>query len=95
MIEKHSHYEFEIFEYPDDDYPLTKYYYYKIYTDSPDHKLWLGTDVLIESDDMFDTLQEARFAAIGHISKLEDGEEPDYDKEPPSIDWDERRRLGE
>jgi hypothetical protein len=94
-IEKYSLYEFEIFEFPDDDYPDTKYYYYKIYTDDVDHINWMKTNVIRESDEMFDSAQEARFAAIGHISKLEDGTEPDYDKEPASIDWDERRKLGE
>lgn len=95
-IEKYSCYEFEIFEHPDDDYPAyDKYYHYKIYTDDPDHIFYKKTNVLAESDNGYDTAQEARFAAIGHISKLEDGSEPDYDTQPPSIDWDERRRLGE
>lgn len=31
-------------------------------------------DGIIESDDSFDTEQEARFAAIGHIDLLENGE---------------------
>ena len=62
MIEKFHNKEFEIFEYPDDDYPMTKYYYYRIYTGEKDY---------IESDgNMFDAEQEARFAAIGHILQL-------------------------
>ncbi len=72
--EKYSLYEYEIFEYPDDDYPDTKYYEYKIYTDDRDHINWLKTDVLRESGDGFDSAQEARFAAIGHIDSLENGE---------------------
>lgn len=92
---KYSHYEYEIWSYPDDDYPDTQYYYYKILDKGGDHHFWMGTPVIREADEYFDTAQEAEFAAIGHISTLEDGEEPDYYKEPPSIDWDERRRLGE
>jgi len=34
MIETFSKYEYEIFEYPDYDYPMQKYYYYRIYDDS-------------------------------------------------------------
>jgi hypothetical protein len=72
MIDKFNDYEFEVFEYPDDDYPSTKYYYYRIYKD----KYFKN---YIESDgNMFDTEQEARFAAIGHISLLENGEDNVY-----------------
>ena len=67
MSEKYNDYKFEIFEYSDDDYPTTKYYYYRIYNDSQQG--------YIESDgNMFESEQEARFAAIGHISLLEKGE---------------------
>jgi len=31
-------------------------------------------NILVESDEWFDTEQEARYAAIGHISLLENGE---------------------
>ena len=94
--ERYSHYDYEIWAYMDDDYPAdVSHYYYKILDKGGDHQYWTGSAVLCESEDSFDTEQEARFAAIGHISKLEDGEEPDYDKEPQSIDWDERRKLGE
>ncbi len=68
MIEKFSKCEFEIFDYPDDDYPSIKYYYYRIYKDK-DYKNYLESDA-----NMFDTEQEARFAAIGHIDLLENGE---------------------
>lgn len=63
MIEKFSGYEYEIFDYPDDDHPMHKYYYYRIYDDSEQG--------YIESDsNMFEAAQEARFAAIGHILQL-------------------------
>lgn len=63
MIELFGKHEFEILEYPDDDYPALKYYYYRIYDDSEQG--------YIESDgNMFDSEQEARFAAIGHIELL-------------------------
>jgi hypothetical protein len=68
MIEKFNDYEFEIFEYPDNDYPMNKYYYYRIYNDS--------AQGYIESDgNMFEGKQEARFSAIGQITLLENGEE--------------------
>ncbi len=73
--EKHSYYEFKIFEHPDDDYPADKWYSYKIYG-SGCHPY---DDGVIEDPNGYDTEQEARFAAIGHITRLEDGEEPDYD----------------
>lgn len=90
-IEQHSYYKFEIFEHPDDDYPADKYYYYKIYCDGcPPYD-----DGVIESCNSYDSEQEARDATIEHIDSLEDGEEPNYDRFSPSIDWEERRRLGE
>lgn len=93
--ERYSYYDFEIWAYPEDDYPDTKYYYYKILDGDGQHAFWTGSNVIRESDEYFDTSQEARFAAIGHIALLEDGEEPNYDWQPPTIDWEERRRLGE
>jgi len=70
MSEKYNDYEFEIFEYPDDDYPGTKYYYYRIYKGN-DYASYIESDA-----NMFDSEQEARFAAIGHISLLEQGATP-------------------
>jgi hypothetical protein len=71
MIEKYSCYKFEILRTIVGH--LQDGWSYKIYMDcnySPD----------IESDEWFETEQQARFAAIGHICKLEDGpDEPDYD----------------
>jgi len=69
MIEKHSCYEFAVFKYPDDEHPSAKHYYYKIFGEAcPPYD-----DGIIESDEWFDAEQEARFAAIGHISLLENG----------------------
>ncbi len=72
--ERHSHYDFEIWAYPDDDYPDTKYYFYKILDKGGMQHYWLGDPVIREADEYFDTAQEARFAAIGHIELLESGE---------------------
>ncbi len=66
MIENFSGYEYEIFEYQDDNYPMQKYYYYRIYNDS--------AQGYIESEgNMFDSREEARFAAVGNITLLENG----------------------
>lgn len=72
--ETYSHYDYEIWAYPDDDYPSTKYFYYKILASDPQHKFWTGSNVLRESDEYFDSSGEARLAAIGHIDLLESGE---------------------
>lgn len=72
MIEQYSCYEFEIQEriaplhiQSNKDHPLG--YVYVIYSEgSPPLD-----DGKIESQEYFDTPQEARFAAIGHISLLE------------------------
>lgn len=64
MREKYSHYEFEI------EYDIKFGWVYIIYGQGcPPYD-----DGVIESDDFYDTEQEARFAAIGHISNLENGE---------------------
>ena len=49
-------------------------WYYEIYTDDIDYINWRKTNILRSSDEWFDTAQEARFAAIGHINLLENGE---------------------
>lgn len=67
MIEKYSHYEFQIYRDEED----SKHWLYRIYIS--EHKPSKNT-ILRESDEWFDTEQEARFAAIGHISALEEGE---------------------
>lgn len=72
--ERYSHFDYEIWAYPDDDYPDTKYYFYKILDNKPDLKFWTGSNVLREANEYFDTAQEAKFAAIGHIDLLENGE---------------------
>jgi hypothetical protein len=60
MIEKFGDYEFEIFE------DFVGSFTYKIYT--------YGMRVLRESNAKYDTEQEARFAAIGHIQLIESGD---------------------
>lgn len=70
MIEQYGYHEFEIFEYPDDDYPDTKYYYYKIYTEGCKPY----DDGVIESVNMYDFKEDAKLAAIAHIDLLENGE---------------------
>ena len=47
---------------------------YKILDKGGDHHFWMGTPVIREADEYFDTAQEAEFAAIGHIDLLESGE---------------------
>lgn len=74
QIESYSHYEFEIFEYPDDDHPETKYYYYKIYTNDSDYKFWRGTRELAESCEAYDTELESVEEAKAHIDRIENGE---------------------
>lgn len=64
MIEKYSCYEFEVIQ----DFNET--WIYKIYSSGcPPYD-----DGVIDSDEWYDTEQEARFAAIGHIDLLENGE---------------------
>lgn len=87
MIERYSYYDFQIKPHDNNTWV------YEIHTDGcPPY--WNG---IVDSDEWFETEQEARFAAIGHITKLENYDpEPDYDAKPPfSIDWEERRKLGE
>lgn len=64
MIEKYSCYEFLICA---DKFGR---FHYEIYTEGCQPY----DDGLIESNEWFDTAQEARYAAIGHISLLENGE---------------------
>ena len=75
-IEKYSCYEFEIkshmvpgFEANSDTF--VKGYYYVIY--DPDY-IANNSAIIRECDEYFDTEQEARLAAIGHITLLENGE---------------------
>ncbi len=81
MKEKYSLYEFEVYseKLNDDtaewlkinDIPVTDLVWvYKIYCDRD----YLNQCRDIESDEWFETEQEARFAAVGHIDKLENGE---------------------
>ena len=68
MKERYSCYEFAIKS------QSKNQWFYEIYSEG----CYPYDDGLIESDEWFDTEQEARFAAIGHIDLLENG--PD-DKE--------------
>lgn len=87
MTQLYSCYEFEVYPDYEASYDLlnrdpnissTKWVY-TILLNDPERKFWTGEDS-IESDEWFDSEQEARFAAIGHIDRLEDGpDEPDYD----------------
>ncbi len=65
-IEKHSCYEFEIKKDAIEDGYI--YVIYDTYYVPSDHT------IIRESNEWYDTEQEARFAAIGHISLLENGE---------------------
>ena len=88
MIEKHSCYEYEV-------------YGTNVDTDNEQfHFVIYDEDDNIESDDWYDTRQEAKEAAIEKINDIENGpDEPDYDQ--PSINeqsanyWQQRRELGE
>jgi hypothetical protein len=64
MIEKFSEYHFSIKKLKDN-----KWIYF-IYPEG----CYPYDDGVIESDDYYEAEQEARFAAIGHITKLENGE---------------------
>ena len=86
MIEQYSYYKFKIEE--------TQWVYtYRIYGEG----CYPYDDGEIESDEGYDTEDEARIAAQDHIDKLENGgdRDPDYDYCAPTIDWNERRLLGE
>lgn len=63
--EKYSNYELEVASNKE-----PQGYIYKIYG-TPCQPYYDG---IIESEEWFDTEQEARFAAIGHIDLLENGE---------------------
>lgn len=69
-IEKYSYHEFEIKKAIVMKDTATLGYVYEIHTEG----CYPYDDGVIESDEWFDTEEEARFAAIGHIDLLEDGE---------------------
>ena len=66
-IEKYSYYEFETVGQDIDT--VEQKFHYIIYLENN----YLGQEDWIESDDYFETRQEARFAAIDYINKLESG----------------------
>jgi hypothetical protein len=77
MMEQYSNYKFEIFEELVPVWTATgktdktvNGYIYKIYGEG----CLPYDDGVIESSEWFDTEQVARFAAIGHITLLENGE---------------------
>lgn len=72
MIEQYSNYEFEVRKYNGKIYTtVSNGWDYVIY--DPDYKPTEHT-IIRESKEWYDTAQEARFAAIGHIDLLENGE---------------------
>lgn len=77
MMEKYSYHEFRVFHssgiLPEPFNEKWEGWVYEIYSDCPTYISYEGK-VLAESSEWFDTEQEARFAAIGHIAKFEDGE---------------------
>lgn len=75
MRKRYSYYEYEVI-YEKIKTPLIDMqgWGYRIFNDDPDFKFWSGSDLFRESDELYDTEQQAEFAAIGHISMLENGE---------------------
>jgi hypothetical protein len=69
MKEKYSLYEYEIYK---QEVPLINHFVwvYKIFCDRD----YLNQCRDIESDEWFESEEEARFACIGHIGLLENGE---------------------
>lgn len=67
MRHKHGYYEYQVI-------PQEQGWGYKIFTDNDIYQEIWGTDVYRESDEWFDTPVQAQFAAIGHISLIENGE---------------------
>ncbi len=67
-IEKYSCFEYSVLNNVQDDC-----YYYEIYTTDPVYIEWMKTKLLRVSQECFETEQQARFAAIGHINLLENG----------------------
>jgi hypothetical protein len=92
----YSHYQYEIWSYLDDDYPGTKYYYFKILDKGGYQHYWLGCSIIKESDEHYDTLLCAIEGAKEEINELENHEpEPNYDYQRLEINWEERRKMGE
>ena len=73
MRKRYSYYEYETY-YDKIPHQDLEGWGYRIFVNDPDHKFWMGTDVYRESDELFESEQQADFAAIGHISLLENGE---------------------
>ncbi len=73
-VEEYDGFKYEIFEHPDDDYPAQKWYAYKIYTSG----CWPYDDGVVEDPNGYDSPQECRFAAIGHITELQNPDDREY-----------------
>lgn len=71
MRKKYSYYEYETFY---EELPQLSGWGYKIYTDSSIYNEIWQTDLYRESEELFESEQKAEFAAIGHISLIENGE---------------------
>ena len=67
MRKKHGYYEYELI-------PHAEGWGYIIYTNNAVYQEIWETEVYRESDEWFDSEAQAGFAAIGHISLLENGE---------------------
>ena len=86
-MHKYNYYKYEIDNIP--GYPNR--WIYEIKLDNPYFVDWL------ESDEWYDTKDEAITACKEHIVELLNGsDERDYDIQPyGQINWEERRKLGE
>jgi hypothetical protein len=66
----YNNYFYEIWSTPDDDYPDYKYYFYKLIRKDLNNNSLQKSHSVIKSADNFETAQESKFAAIGHIDLL-------------------------
>ncbi len=67
MKEKYSCYEFGVIG-------TSNGFEFEIYSSCPDYRFYMNTNVLIESEEWFDSYKEAREGAIKRIDLLENGE---------------------
>jgi len=75
MIEKYSFYEFEIIKHEPDEHCDHIHFIYQIFSNCKTQNYDSCTSILRESKEWYETEQEARFAAIGHINLLESGKD--------------------
>ena len=76
MRKKYSHYEYST------EYlkgvcldPELEGWDYAIHTNDQDFKFWMRTDICAESDELYETKEEAEQAAKDRIDRLESGEQ--------------------